>query len=135
MAVAIRAAALADISLWNGLCCAEWSMPNWRFSDTGVACWFCAREDEWAFRGDDPPLADHYGYVRVSGLLIPACERCARVLAGPGGIAFDVAVWRQEAFLQDTFSCKYRTSRRVRLHEPTTGNRQNQNLHLFRNLV
>ena len=87
-------------------------MPNSRFSETGVACWFCLREDEWAFRGDDPPLLEHYGYVRVSGLLIPACEPCARGLGGPGNVEFDFAAWRQQAFLQDTFSCKYRANRR-----------------------
>jgi hypothetical protein len=87
-------------------------MPNSRFSEGAVSCWFCIREDEWAFRGGDPPPAEHYGYIRVSGLLIPSCERCARSLATSGGTELDFAAWRQEAFSQHELSCKYRGNRR-----------------------
>ena len=89
-------------------------MPNWRFSESRVICWFCLREDEWVFRGVDRPAAEHYGYVRVSGILIPACEPCARAIAGFGRTKFDLAVWRGEAFLQQRRSCEYQITRRAR---------------------
>lgn len=82
-----------------------------------MSCWFCVREDAWAFCGKGPPPPEHYGYVRVSGILIPACEPCARRLAEPADEAFDFGVWRQEAFSQHTFSCKHRSSRQVRVTE------------------
>jgi len=88
-------------------------MPNARFSETSVSCWFCVRESDWALCGGEPSLVEHYGYVRVSGLLIPACESCVRRLAGLSGEGFDFAAWRQEAFSQHTLSCQYRVSRQV----------------------
>src|SRR5262252_3795891 len=101
-------------AIWHCFCFASGicqnptsNMPNVRFSEAGVSCWFCVREDEWAFRGDDPFPAEYYGYVRVGGLLIPACEPCARSLAESRGKKFDFVAWRQEAFLQHERSCKY----------------------------
>jgi hypothetical protein len=92
-------------------------MPNRRFEETGVSCWFCVREDAWAFPGEGPSLADHYGYVRVSGILIPACEPCARGLARLAAKAFDFGVWRREAFSQHALSCKHLSIRHVGVTE------------------
>jgi hypothetical protein len=89
-------------------------MPNGRFREARVACWLCVREDEWVFCEDSSPVVEHYGYVRVSGILIPACEPCARRNAGLENAEFDFPGWRREAFLQQRLSCEYQTNRRMR---------------------
>jgi hypothetical protein len=75
-------------------------MPNGRVSEARVACWLGVREDEWAFCESSGPVVEQYGYVRVSGILIPACEPLARSNAGVENAEFDFTGWRQEAFLQ-----------------------------------